>query len=76
MRQIAGAAAREADLNARWDKAAASADWSLGHVYVMLLSGRLVIAESGEDLSPAMVPCFFQLPVEALPQAKNKARQE
>lgn len=68
--QTAGAAVREAGLDARWDKAAASAGWSLGHGYVMLLlSGRLAMADSGDELSPAMVPRFFQLPVEALRQA-------
>ena len=61
---------REAGLDARWDKAAASAGWSLGHGYVMLLlSGRLAMTEGGDDLSPAMVPRFFQLPVEALRHA-------
>ena len=65
--QTAGAAVREAGLDARWDKAAASAGWALGHGYVMLLlSGRLAMADGGDDLSPAMVPRFFQLPVEAL----------
>ena len=68
--QTAGAAVREAGLDPRWDKAAASAGWSLGHGYVMLLlSGRLAMADGGDDLSPAMVPRFFQLPVEALRQA-------
>ena len=68
--QTAGAAVREAGLDARWDKAAASAGWSLGHGYVMLLlSGRLAMADGGDDLSPAMVPRFFQLPVEALTSA-------
>lgn len=33
-------AVREAGLDPRWDKAAANAGWSLGHGYVMLLSGR------------------------------------
>lgn len=65
--QTAGAAVREAGVDPRWERAAASAGWSLGHGYVMLLlSGRLAMAESGDDLSPAMVPRFFQLPVEAL----------
>ncbi|PHV16482.1 TetR/AcrR family transcriptional regulator [Janthinobacterium sp. BJB1] len=68
--QTAGAAVREAGLDARWDKAAASAGWSLGHGYVMLLlSGRLAMADGGDNLSPAMVPRFFQLPLEALRQA-------
>ena len=68
--QTAGAAVREAGLDPRWDKAAASAGWSLGHGYIMLLlSGRLAMADGGDNLSPAMVPRFFQLPVEALRQA-------
>ena len=72
--QTAGAAVREAGLDARWDKAAASAGWSLGHGYVMLLlSGRLAMADSGDELSPAMVPRFFQLPVAALRQAHQAA---
>ncbi|MCC7644623.1 MULTISPECIES: hypothetical protein [unclassified Janthinobacterium] len=54
----------------RWDKATANAGWSLSHGYVMLLSGRLAITESGGDLSPAMMPRFFQLPVEALTPAQ------
>ena len=75
--QTAGAAVREAGLDARWDKAAASAGWSLGHGYVMLLlSGRLAMADSGEELSPAMVPRFFQLPVEALRQAHQQAEEK
>ncbi|OEZ46621.1 nucleoid occlusion factor SlmA [Janthinobacterium sp. MP5059B] len=68
--QTAGAAVREAGLDPRWDKAAASAGWSLGHGYVMLLlSGRLAMTDGGDNLSPVMVPRFFQLPVEALRQA-------
>ena len=68
--QTAAAAVREAGLDARWDKAAASAGWSLGHGYVMLLlSGRLAMTDGGDELSPALVPRFFQLPVEALRQA-------
>ena len=73
--QTAGAAVREAGLDARWDKAAASAGWSLGHGYVMLLlSGRLAMADSGDELSPTMVPRFFQLPVAALRQAALPGR--
>lgn len=67
--QTAGAAVREAGLDARWDKAAASAGWSLGHGYVMLLlSGRLEMIDGGKELSPALLPRFFQLPVAALQQ--------
>lgn len=65
--QTAGAAVREAGLNAHWAKAAASAGWSLGHGYVMLrLSGRLDMIGGGNELTPALVPRFFQLPLEAL----------
>jgi len=71
--QTAGAAVREAGVDPRWERAAASAGWSLGHGYVMLLlSGRLAMTESGDDLSPAMVPRFFQLPVEALLQQERQ----
>jgi len=71
--QTAGAAVREAGVDPRWERAAASAGWSLGHGYVMLLlSGRLAMADSGDDLSPAMVPRFFQLPVEALLQQERQ----
>ena len=57
--QTAGAAVREAGLDPRWDKAAASAGWSLGHGYVMLLiSGRLAMADGGDDLSPS---CTYSL---------------
>lgn len=63
----AGAAVREAGLDAHWAKAAASAGWSLGHGYVMLrLSGRLDMTGGGNELTPALVPRFFQLPLEAL----------
>lgn len=63
----AGAAVREAGLDAHWAKAAASAGWSLGHGYVMLrLSGRLDMIGGGNELTPALVPRFFQLPLEAL----------
>ena len=68
--QTAGAAVREAGVDPRWERAAASAGWSLGHGYVMLLlSGRLAMTDGGDELSPAMVPRFFQLPVEALQPA-------
>ncbi|MBB5606975.1 MULTISPECIES: TetR/AcrR family transcriptional regulator [unclassified Janthinobacterium] len=71
--QTAGAAVREAGVDPRWERAAASAGWSLGHGYVMLLlSGRLAMAESGDDLSPALVPRFFQLPVEAFLQQERQ----
>jgi hypothetical protein len=73
--QTAGAAVREAGLDPCWDKAATSAGCSLGHGYVMLLNGRLATAEGDGDLSPAMVPGFFQLPVEALRRGTNKTRQ-
>ena len=43
----------------RWDKATASAGWSLSHGYVMLLSGRLAITESSDGLAPAMMSRFF-----------------
>ena len=67
--QTAGAAVREAGVDMRWQRAAASAGWSLGHGYVMLLlSGRLDMIDGGKELSPALVPRFFQLPVEALQQ--------
>ena len=67
--QTAGAAVREAGVDSRWERAAASAGWSLGHGYVMLLlSGRLDMIDGGKELSPALVPRFFQLPVEALLQ--------
>lgn len=63
----AGAAVREAGLDAHWAKAAASAGWSLGHGYVMLrLSGRLDMIGGGNELTPSLVPRFFQLPLEAL----------
>ncbi|MFZ4875211.1 TetR/AcrR family transcriptional regulator [Janthinobacterium sp. Mn2066] len=68
--QTAGAAVREAGVDPRWERAAASAGWSLGHGYVMLLlSGRLAMADGGNELSPALLPRFFQLPVEALTPA-------
>jgi hypothetical protein len=67
--QTAGAAVREAGADPRWERAA-SAGWSLGHGYVMLLlSGRLAMTDGGDELSPAMVPRFFQLPAEALTPA-------
>lgn len=67
--QTAGAAVREAGVDMRWQRAAASAGWSLGHGYVMLLlSGRLDMIDGGKALSPALVPRFFQLPVQALQQ--------
>ena len=64
---------REAGLTPRWDKATASVGWPLGHGYVMwLLRDRLAMTDGGDDMSPAMVPRFFQLPVEALRQEKIK----
>ena len=75
--QTAGAAVREAGADPRWERAAASAGWSLGHGYVMLLlSGRLAMTDGGDELSPAMVPRFFQLPVEALRQAHQQAEEK
>ncbi|OBV36942.1 TetR/AcrR family transcriptional regulator [Janthinobacterium psychrotolerans] len=72
--QTAGAAVREAGLDMRWERAAASAGWSLGHGYVMLLlSGRLEMIDGGNELSPALVPRFFQLPVEALLRQEHAA---
>ena len=71
--QTAGAAVREAGVDPRWERAAASAGWSLGHGYVMLLlSGRLAMIDGGNELSPALVPRFFQLPVEALMQQERQ----
>ena len=71
--QTAGAAVREAGVDMRWERAAASAGWSLGHGYVMLLlSGRLDMIDGGKELSPALVPRFFQLPVEALLQQERQ----
>jgi hypothetical protein len=68
--QAASMAVREAGLDPRWDKAAANAGWSLGHSYVMLLRGRLAMADGGDELSPAMVPRSFQLPVAAMTPAQ------
>ncbi|MGK5023869.1 TetR/AcrR family transcriptional regulator [Janthinobacterium sp. RB2R34] len=71
--QTAGAAVREAGVDMRWQRAAASAGWSLGHGYVMLmLSGRLDMIDGGNELSPALVPRFFQLPAEALQRQEQQ----